>query len=71
MTWARAISEVGGAILIVAYYPKTAQILVLEYFNNYGLRASRPLSVLLIVVSLTLFVVLRWLVGRGGSNAEG
>ncbi|ASI99683.1 tungstate ABC transporter permease WtpB [Thermococcus celer] len=69
MTWARAISEV-GAILIVAYYPKTAQILVLEYFNNYGLRASRPLSVLLIVVSLTLFVVLRWLVGRG-SNAEG
>ncbi|NJE85023.1 ABC transporter permease subunit [Thermococcus sp. CX2] len=63
MTWARAISEV-GAILIVAYYPKTAQVLVMEYFNNYGLRASRPISVILIVMSLTIFVVLRWLVGR-------
>ena len=39
MTWARAISEV-GAILIIAYYPKTAQILVMEYFNNYGLMFS-------------------------------
>ncbi|ASJ07943.1 molybdenum ABC transporter permease [Thermococcus siculi] len=63
MTWARAISEV-GAILIVAYYPKTAQILVMEYFNNYGLRASRPISVILIAMSLTIFVLLRWLVGR-------
>ncbi len=63
MTWARAISEV-GAILIVAYYPKTAQILVMEYFNNYGLRASRPISVILVLMSLTLFIVLRWLVGR-------
>jgi len=63
MTWARAISEV-GAILIVAYYPKTAQVLVMEYFNNYGLRASRPISVVLIVMSLTVFVILRWLVGR-------
>lgn len=63
MTWARAISEV-GAILIVAYYPKTAQVLVMEYFNNYGLRASRPISVILVLLSLSIFVVLRWLVGR-------
>ncbi|WP_461866707.1 tungstate ABC transporter permease WtpB [Thermococcus sp.] len=63
MTWARAISEV-GAILIVAYYPKTAQVLVMEYFNNYGLRASRPISVILITMSLTIFIMLRWLVGR-------
>lgn len=68
MTWARAISEV-GAILIVAYYPKTAQVLVMEYFNNYGLRSSRPISVILITISLTIFVVLRWLLGRG-SNAS-
>ncbi|ASJ02801.1 molybdenum ABC transporter permease [Thermococcus profundus] len=63
MTWARAISEV-GAILVVAYYPKTAQVLVLEYFNNYGLRASRPISVVLIAMSLTVFVILRWMAGR-------
>lgn len=63
MTWARAISEV-GAILIVAYYPKTAQVLVMEYFNNYGLRSSRPISVILVMMSLTIFIMLRWLVGR-------
>jgi len=63
MTWARAISEV-GAILIVAYYPKTAQVLILEYFNNYGLRASRPIAVLMVAISLTIFVLLRWIVGR-------
>ncbi|MCD6558580.1 MAG: ABC transporter permease [Palaeococcus sp.] len=65
MTWARAISEV-GAILIIAYYPKTAQVLVMEYFNNYGLRASRPISVILIGMSLTIFVLLRWIIGRKG-----
>lgn len=65
MTWARAISEV-GAILIIAYYPKTAQVLVMEYFNNYGMRASRPISVILIAMSLTIFVLLRWIIGRRG-----
>ena len=63
MTWARAISEV-GSILIVAYYPMTAQVLILEYFNNYGLRASRPIAVIMITLSLSIFIVLRWLVGR-------
>ena len=67
MTWARAISEV-GAVLIVAYYPMTAQVLILEYFNNYGLRASRPIAVLMVTISLGIFVLLRWLVGRA-SNA--
>ncbi len=62
MSWARAMSEV-GAILVVAYYPKTAQILVLEYFENFGLRYSMPISVILIVLSLTIFAKLRW-IGR-------
>jgi len=65
MTFARAMSEV-GAILIVAYYPKTAQILVMEYFENYGLRASIPIAVLLILIGLAMFVALRWIIGRKG-----
>ncbi len=60
LTWARAISEV-GAILVVAYYPKTAQILVIEYFNNYGLRLAMPIATVMIVMSLTMFALLRWL----------
>ncbi|MET1124490.1 MAG: ABC transporter permease [Archaeoglobaceae archaeon] len=67
MCWARAMSEV-GAILIVAYYPKTAQVLVMDYFNNYGLRAAMPIATLMIGISLTIFVVLRKLVS---GNAEG
>ncbi|WP_457742295.1 tungstate ABC transporter permease WtpB [Thermococcus sp.] len=66
MTWARAISEV-GSILIVAYYPMTAQVLIMEYFNNYGLRASRPIAVLMVSISLGIFVLLRWLIGRSAN----
>ncbi|MEM1576867.1 MAG: ABC transporter permease [Archaeoglobaceae archaeon] len=65
MTWARAMSEV-GAILIVAYYPKTAQVLVMDYFNNYGLSAAQPIAVILILISLALFILL-----RGIANAKG
>ncbi|MEM2022762.1 MAG: ABC transporter permease [Archaeoglobaceae archaeon] len=68
MSWARAISEV-GAILIVAYYPKTAQVLVMDYFNNYGLSASRPIAVILILISLVIFVTLRRVaVVKGGGS---
>ena len=69
MTWARAVSEV-GSILIVAYYPMTAQVLILEYFNNYGLRASRPIAVLMVTISLGIFVLLRWLVGRSANASR-
>ncbi|ADB58857.1 tungstate ABC transporter permease WtpB [Archaeoglobus profundus] len=69
MTFARAVSEV-GAILVVAYYPKTAQILVLEYFENFGLKYSTPISVILIVLSLTIFAILRWLLKRSDRHAK-
>ncbi len=59
MTWARAISEV-GAILIVAYYPKTAPVLILDYFDEFGLKRSMPIAVLLIVICLMIFILLRW-----------
>ncbi len=67
MTWARAISEV-GALLVVAYYPKTAQILVLDYFEEFGLSASRPVAVLLVLMSLSVFVALRWSLARGSEG---
>ncbi len=60
LAWARAMSEV-GSILVVAYYPKTAQILVIEYFNNYGLRLAMPIATVMIILSLTMFALLRWL----------
>ena len=50
LSWARAVSEV-GALLVFAYYPKTAGILVLEWLKLYGLRASLALSLPLLAIS--------------------
>lgn len=58
LSWARAVSEV-GAILIIAYYPKTINILVYEWFNTYGLKYAVSLSVVLVLFSLMAFILLR------------
>lgn len=58
LTWGRAISEF-SAVLILAYHPISAPILIYEKFTSFGLRASRPISVLLILICLLIFVALR------------
>jgi len=58
LTWARAMSEV-GSILIIAYYPKTINIVILEAFQTYGLKYAAILSAVLITISLTVFIALR------------
>lgn len=60
---ARAISEF-GAIVIVAYHPMTAPVLIYERFTAYGLKYSQPVAVWLILVCLLLFVALRLLSWR-------
>ncbi|MCD6362630.1 MAG: molybdenum ABC transporter permease, partial [Synergistetes bacterium] len=60
---ARAISEF-GAVIVLAYYPMTAPVLVYHRFEGYGLAYSRPVAVLLILVCLASFLVLRWLSSR-------
>ena len=63
LAWARALSEV-GAILIVAYYPMTVNILIIQYMNIYGLPYAIVLSALFAAVAIALFTVLRRLLGR-------
>lgn len=58
MTWARAISEF-GAVVLIAYYPMIAPTLIYDRFLSYGLSASRPIAVLLILVVLSIFIVIR------------
>ncbi|SNR90916.1 tungstate/molybdate transport system permease protein [Humidesulfovibrio mexicanus] len=58
MCIARAISEF-GAIIIVAYHPMTAPVLMYERFTAYGLAWSQPVAVLLILASMLLFFLLR------------
>ena len=58
MMFARGMSEF-GAVVIVAYHPMIAPVLIYERFNSYGLNYARPASVLFILVALAIFIVLR------------
>ena len=63
MMWARGISEF-GAVIILAYHPMVAPVLIWERFESYGLKYARPVAVLLILICLVLFAGLRWLAAR-------
>lgn len=60
LSWGRAISEF-SAVLILAYHPISAPILIYEKFTSFGLAASRPISVLLISICFVIFILLRML----------
>jgi molybdate/tungstate transport system permease protein len=58
MMFARGMSEF-GAVVIVAYHPMVAPVLIYERFGSFGLNYARPASVLFIIVTLTIFILLR------------
>ncbi len=58
MMFARGISEF-GAVVIIAYYPMTASVLIFERFSSFGLNYARPAAVLLIIVTVSLFLIMR------------
>jgi molybdate/tungstate transport system permease protein len=62
LMWARGISEF-GAVVILAYHPMTAPVLIFERFQNFGLSYATPVTVILITVSLAIFIILR-IIGR-------
>jgi molybdate/tungstate transport system permease protein len=63
MCCARAISEF-GAVVIVAYHPMIAPVMIYERFEAYGLKYSQPIAVWLVSVCLALFLILRILTIR-------
>jgi len=58
LCWARAISEF-GAVIILAYYPPIASILIYQRFVSYGLSSALPVTTLLIFVTVIIFVIIR------------
>lgn len=68
MMFARGMSEF-GAVVIVAYHPMVAPVLIFERFGAFGLKYARPVAVLFIGVSLVVFVVIRLLSRKGKLNA--
>lgn len=60
MMWARALSEF-GAVVVLAYYPMTAPVLIYDRFEGFGLAAAQPIAAVVVIVALALFAALRWL----------
>lgn len=58
MMFARGMSEF-GAVVIIAYHPMIAPVLIYDRFNTYGIKAARPASIIFILVALFFFVLFR------------
>ena len=58
LSWARGISEF-GAVVMIAFYPMIAPVLIYYRFTTMGLRGSQPIAVLLIIICMTVFLSLR------------
>lgn len=63
MMWSRGLGEF-GAVVIIAYHPMVAPVLIYDRFNNYGLAYSAPVAAVMIVISLTTFLLIRSLNNR-------
>ncbi|MFQ6100153.1 MAG: ABC transporter permease [Anaerolineae bacterium] len=58
MMWARGLSEF-GAVVILAYHPMVAPVLLYERFESFGLEYARPVATLIILICLFTFTALR------------
>jgi len=67
LSWARGISEF-AAVAIIAYYPKTAPVLIRDRFTAYGLTSSRPATILLVTICLVTFIFLWGFAKNNESN---
>jgi molybdate/tungstate transport system permease protein len=64
MMWARGISEF-GAVVILAYHPKIAPVLIFERFEGFGLASALPAAVVMVISALAVFTILRLILLRG------
>lgn len=65
MMFARGMSEF-GAVVIIAYHPMVAPVLIYDRFNNYGMTSARPASIIFILVAMLFLIVLRMLATERG-----
>jgi molybdate/tungstate transport system permease protein len=71
MMWARGASEF-GAVFILAYYVPffghyacVAPVLVADRFTSFGLDYARPVTAIVILISLIIFITFRTIAYRG------
>jgi len=58
MMWARGMSEF-GAVVILAYHPMVAPVLIYQRFESFGLAYAQPVAALMILICLVAFAALR------------
>ncbi|NVM29932.1 MAG: ABC transporter permease [Candidatus Helarchaeota archaeon] len=63
LCWARGISEF-GAVYILASTPLIGSTLVYQQFEGYGFAAVRPTAIALILVTLIIFIILKFVQGK-------
>jgi molybdate/tungstate transport system permease protein len=63
LMFARGMSEF-GAVIMVAYHPMITPILIFERFSSFGLKYSRPVAAIFILVCLVFFIIIRYLSSR-------
>jgi len=63
LMWARGLSEF-GAVVILAYHPMVAPVLLYERFESFGLHYAQPIATLMILICLATFAALRLVAGR-------
>jgi len=68
MMFARGMSEF-GAVVIVAYHPMVAPVLIFDRFIAFGLKYARPAALLFILVSLVVFITIRLLAVKRKKDA--
>lgn len=63
MMWGRGLGEF-GAVVILAYHPMTAPVLIYDRFTSYGLSYSAPVAAIMILFSIFVFLVVRGINNR-------
>ena len=56
LMFGRGMSEF-GAVMVIAYHPMIAPVLIWDRFNAFGLNYARPIAVLFILISLAVFII--------------
>ena len=60
MMWGRGLGEF-GAVVILVYHPMTAPVLIYDRFTSYGLQYSAPVAAVMIILSIAIFLVVRYI----------
>ncbi len=58
MMWGRGIGEF-GAVVIIAYHPMTAPVMIYDRFNSFGLEYALPITALMVAMSIVIFIAIR------------